>query len=156
MDPLDTWCIYEGGNWLIFNPPPTTSWTLRKLCKVKEKLSTWMTIDHYKINDVYKELMVNHPTVSWCNIVWHRTSLPKATFVYWLAMHNKLKTRDHLKHLGVLDDDSCPFCSDAIETIVHLFYECRYSQLCISNLSSWLGVQIRSLRTNPSNWKVPN
>ena len=130
----------KGGNWLICNPPPTVSWILRKLCKVKEKLGTWMTIDNYKINVVYKKLMGDQTTISWCKVVWHKSFLPKARFVCWLAMLNKPKTRDHFKCIGVLDDDSCPFCCDSIETTMHLFYECRYNQSCITYLSSWPGV----------------
>lgn len=48
----------KGDNWLIFNPPPTATLTLRKLCRVREKLSHWMTVDHCSINACIKSLLV--------------------------------------------------------------------------------------------------
>ena len=146
----------KGGNWLIFKPPPTASWTFRKLCRFREKLINWMNIEAYNIKDVYRDIIGSHPTVNWSKFVWHKTSILKTTFVFWLAMLKKLKTRDHLELIGVLEEDSCPFCCIVVESVAHLFFECRYSRDCITQFSSWLGISIRSLFINPSNCKVPN
>ena len=39
----------KGANWAIFNPPPTTSWALRKLCGIKDKLGRFMSLTTYSI-----------------------------------------------------------------------------------------------------------
>ena len=85
----------KGGRWMIFNPPPTTSWVIRKLCKVKDQMCQWINSDVYNINTVYKELIGFKPRVNQCTLVWHRFLIPKARFIFWLAMLNKLKTKDH-------------------------------------------------------------
>ena len=86
---------------MIFNPPPTASWVILKLCKVKDHMSTWITSATYNINIVYKELIGSSTRVSWSKLVWHRTSLSKARFIFWMAMHDELKTKDHLMRIGM-------------------------------------------------------
>ena len=39
----------KGANWAIFNPPPTASWALRKLCGIKDKLSRFTSLPSYSI-----------------------------------------------------------------------------------------------------------
>ena len=62
MGLLDSWSIYEGGNWLIFNPPPTASWTLREVVQGKGEAQSWINVESYRINVVYKELLETHST----------------------------------------------------------------------------------------------
>lgn len=57
-------------------------------------------------------------------------------------MLNKLKTRDKLKHAGIIDGHSCPFSCNDSESVMHLFGSCHYSQQCFVQLSSWLIVNI--------------
>lgn len=126
MGSMDQWCLYEGWS-LDDNPPPFASWIIWKLCKVTDQLIHWILADKYCINSVYKDLLGSHPQVSWSKIVWHRTSIPKARFVFWLAMLNKLKTKDHLMKMGVTSDACCPLCCVDTDLVVHLFFKCSFS-----------------------------
>ena len=72
-----------------------------------DKIKTWLDTD---------------PMVQWSKLVWNRSSIPKARFVYWMVMLNRLKTRDKLKAIGVIDDDLCPMCGDASESADHIFF----------------------------------
>ncbi|KAL2903477.1 30S ribosomal protein S16 [Bienertia sinuspersici] len=51
----------------------------------------------------------------WCNLVWDRKSMPKHRFISWLAIHDKLYTRDRLRKFHIID----------------------------SNLFTWMGVNFR-------------
>ena len=109
------------------------------------------------ISSVYNSLRVHSPSVKWANLVWHRLSAPKTRFIFWLAMLNKLKTREKLKHAGIIDEDSCPFCCNDSESVMHLFFSCHYSQQCFFQLTSWIGVNIKYdniFSMNPRQWKV--
>ncbi|XP_057543926.1 uncharacterized protein LOC130823325 [Amaranthus tricolor] len=117
----------KGGRWMIFNPPPISSWVNRKLCKVKDHMNTWVNSATYNIKTVYKELIGSSAHVSWSKLVWHRISLPKASFIFWMTMLNKLKIKDHLMRSGVTPDDCCPLCCMACESIAHLFFSCSFS-----------------------------
>ena len=86
----------KGANWLIFNPSPTTIWVLRKICKTRDKLSHWIQQIDYNICDVHKDLSTLNACVPWSKFVWNRFSILNAHFVLWLALLNKLKTKDEL------------------------------------------------------------
>ena len=118
-------------------------------------MSTWVNSATYNINTVYKELIGSSAHVSWSKLVWHRTSLPKARFIFWMAMLNKLKTKDHLMRIDVTPDDCCPLCCTACESIAHFNF--LVAVLVVNALISWLHglVSIASLWSiHPSNWKV--
>ena len=145
----------KGGDWRLFNPPPTASWALRKLCKVKKQLHMFLNKDSYVIKDAYKEFIGTAQSVRWSRMVWLRASIPKHRYIFWLAMLGKLKIRDRLKIMGVLDDKSCPMCHVSKESIEHLFFECKLSSYCLSLLSAWLGIRfcMRKLSTiYPGSW----
>lgn len=78
--------------------------------------------------------------------------------ILWLALLNKLKTKDRLFKMGVTPRDSCSLCSTESETINHLFFVCRFSTKCLEATLAWLGskVQITSLSNLPSKkWRIP-
>ena len=54
--------------------------------------------------------------------------IPKARFVYQMVMLNRLKTRDRLKAISVIDDDLCPMCGEASESADHIFFRCPWSR----------------------------
>ena len=141
---------------MIFKPPPTTSWVIRKLCKLKEQMSQWINSDKYNINIVYKELIRSNPRVNWCKFVRHRSSVPKSRFIFWMAMLNKLKTKDHLMRFGVTPDNCCPICCIDSESSSHLYFSCGFSSRCANLMTSWLGITpITSLQALiPSKWMV--
>ena len=116
-----------------------------------------MNAVQYNISSVYDSLRVHSSFVKWANLVWHRLSAPKTQFIFWLAMLNKLKTQEKLKHAGIIDEDSCHFCCNDSEFVIHLFFSCHYSQQCFVQLTSWLGVNIKCgniFSMNPRQWKV--
>ncbi|XP_074298010.1 uncharacterized protein LOC141628809 [Silene latifolia] len=71
-------------------------------------------------------------------------ALPKISFIGWLVMQGRLLTRDRLKRMRIVMDDSCVLCASAPETHAHLFFACEYSKRCLQILSSRLGCHIPS------------
>ncbi|MFS7931421.1 putative reverse transcriptase zinc-binding domain-containing protein [Helianthus anomalus] len=54
---------------------------------------------------------------------------------------DRLPTAAALSRRGiVLEDQSCPFCSDYIETVEHVFTACRFASILWQNISSWCKV----------------
>lgn len=131
----------KGGDWRVFNPPPTASWMLRKLCKVKEQMQEWTFNNTYSIQNVYDKHMEAHNKVRWDTMVWHRYSIPRSRFIFWLAPLNKLKTRDRLLQIGVSTDPMCPICGSEPESHAHLFFMCTFSNHMAS--------------LHPRRWKLP-
>lgn len=72
----------KGGNWRLLNPPPTASWVLKKLCKIKEQLAPYVYGNSYSINSVYKDTIGSSATVHWCRVIWFRATVPKHRFIF--------------------------------------------------------------------------
>lgn len=114
----------KGGQWELYNAPITTSWVIKKLCKVKENLRDQMNIPSYSTK-----------------LVWNRATTPKSRFVVWLSCHDRLKTKQQLMNIGVTDNDECSICGSQPKTVDHPFFKCEFSIRCVEGLKSQLGVK---------------
>ena len=52
-------------------------------------------------------------------------------------MHRRIVTNDFLLKIGKKETDSCSFCADSTETLMHLFWDCRSTQTFWNNVSQW-------------------
>ncbi|CAI8604644.1 unnamed protein product [Vicia faba] len=77
----------------------------------------------------------------WAETVWARSNIPKHSFMYWMAIQDRLKTRSMLKKMGILDTEDCLLCGMHEENIRHLFFDCVYSRKCLEQVKNWLGWQ---------------
>ncbi|XP_057526337.1 uncharacterized protein LOC130805572 [Amaranthus tricolor] len=127
----------KGGNWILFNPSITSSWVVKKLCKVKDKLLRWMNTPTYSITKVYNDLRGGGSRVGWNHFVRNRLTTPRSRFINWLAFNNRLKTKLRLKIAGVVGSDTCPICELESETVNHLFFQCPFIQKCVAKLKEW-------------------
>ena len=73
--------------------------------------------------------------------MWNRSSIPKARFILWLAMNERLKSRDKLAALGLIPTDTCPLCGLTSESHSHLFFACNYSSQCLRDILTWVGIK---------------
>ncbi|KAL2243629.1 UNVERIFIED_CONTAM: hypothetical protein Sindi_0480900 [Sesamum indicum] len=72
------------------------------------------------------------PKVDWYSLLSGSLKIPRHLFILWLAILGKLATTDKpwLVHLG-----PCILCNDgATETHDHLFFQCRFSRRCITEI----------------------
>lgn len=65
------------------------------------------------------------PKLPWTALIWFRWSIPKHSFINWLAYMDRLRTEGTSKYNLQLDT-SCEFCGLA-ESSDHLFFACPYS-----------------------------
>lgn len=92
-----------------------------------------------RMGNVRRELM----------LLWKNFAPPKAQFLGWLAVLERVKTADLLFSLGVLPDFNdclCKFCGEAPESVNHLFLHCEvvWEVWCIA--LRWWGIK----------WVVPS
>ncbi|XP_056688690.1 uncharacterized protein [Spinacia oleracea] len=59
----------------------------------------------------------------------------------WLALLDRLKTKDRLFKLNIGTDDLCPVCGSCTETSAHLFFNYTFSVACRQQVRTWLGFQ---------------
>ena len=87
---------------------PSNSWSWRKLMKlrsfaqefieIKDGKERWkLTGEKYRAAEVWSVIRPKKSKVSWHKLVWSTFNIPKHAFITWLAILNKLPTKDRLK-----------------------------------------------------------
>lgn len=57
-----------------------------------------------------------------------------------LIAHGRLYTKDRLANWGMIEDQTCPLCNAAPETISHLFFQCSTSAAIWNKILRWQGI----------------
>ena len=72
----------------------------------------------------------NCPTSMPCYLLlsWPCFVLPKHAVIAWMAILNRLPTKDRLRTWGFDIAGDCPLCKQEQETRNHLFFECSFSK----------------------------
>ena len=60
-------------------------------------------------------------------------------------LHRKIATNDFLYKIGIKQTDSCSFCEEQKETLVHLFWTCRYTQNFWKSMFEWMSQNFKDL-----------
>ncbi|KAM6592906.1 hypothetical protein CsatA_000609 [Cannabis sativa] len=107
------------------------------LIETDSLLSSFCTF-RYIVAAGYKALHDQPVRVHWDKIVWNRFNIPKHSFIAWLVMLGKLKTKERLMRFRVIEEDLCLLCKDSSETIEHMFYSCTFSTNCLFKIKEWL------------------
>ncbi|KAL9298694.1 putative reverse transcriptase zinc-binding domain-containing protein [Arabidopsis thaliana] len=77
--------------------------------------------------DTWYEIRESSPTCEWFKGVWFQNSTPKHSFMFWLAIRNRLATGDRLLKWNGDAYGGCVLCQTEVETRDHLFFSCSYS-----------------------------
>ena len=61
--------------------------------------------------------------------IWHGLVPPKAELLLWFVIKRRLNTKDRLRSFNLLrlEDCRCVLCSDAEESLSHLFFTCPFA-----------------------------
>ncbi|XP_059636522.1 uncharacterized protein LOC132278689 [Cornus florida] len=81
------------------------------------------------LKQAYNALLPPAPLSICTNIIWFSKHIPRHAFVTWLALHNRLYTKDRFftGHSSDGDSNLCILCRSEDETHEHLFFKCSYS-----------------------------
>lgn len=129
----------KDSDWWSYHPSNAASWCWKEFCKIKDMMRAgysgrkWTADQNkgYSPASGYKWLRGAMVDVWWSRWVWCRGSIPKHSFMSWLAIQDRLKTRDRLSRFGIGKETSCVLCLTKEESCEHLFFECEYSQICL-------------------------
>lgn len=140
----------KDSNWENYTAPAHASWSWKYVCQAKNMMNEknnggqWLMNGQFSIKQHYQILLSGSRPVNWARYVWNRYSIPKHRLIMWLAIQNRLKTRQRLKMMNVCEDHQCLLCQQQQETVTHLLFECKFNELCISQVLQWLGVTWRT------------
>lgn len=81
---------------------------------------------------MYKNLLRNQGRHILFKHIWRSSSRLRHKIFSWLNAHDRVNIRNMLMRRGMqLDDRFCPICNQqAEETLLHLFWDCTYAQMC--------------------------
>ncbi|XP_057251794.1 uncharacterized protein LOC125498534 [Beta vulgaris subsp. vulgaris] len=133
-------------NWASYVAPSHASWAWKYVCQAKNLMNEktngvqWLINGQFSIKQYYQLPMRGNRQAVWARYVWNRYTLPKHRLIMWLAIQDRLKTRQRLKLMNVCVDDQCVLCQQHTKTMKHLLFECKFSELCLSEVLQWLGI----------------
>ncbi|KAL9668147.1 hypothetical protein QQ045_002522 [Rhodiola kirilowii] len=142
----------KGKHWWEDEVKANSSWVLKRLMQCKEigqrcvsitnNTATWRgSKEGFGVRDTYNTLSDLRETVEWHKLVWNAFNAPRDSFNAWLAIQNKLLTRDRLSQWGVPSSKSCALCDTEDESRDHLFFECRVTQEVWNKVMHFLQIE---------------
>nr|GEZ38744.1 RNA-directed DNA polymerase, eukaryota, reverse transcriptase zinc-binding domain protein [Tanacetum cinerariifolium] len=81
----------------------------------------------FSTNIVWKDVRGDSGKVSWFNLVWHPNSIPKHTFILWLAAKEKLNTQNIMEKWYPNKTFRCSLCKKVPDSHEHLFFKCEFA-----------------------------
>lgn len=88
------------------------------------------------IKKVYISLRGCHQKVPWRRFICKASGAPKWIFILYLAILNRLYTRDRHKKWKLIDHNSCSLCETEDESSERLFLQVPISGYCLEQASS--------------------
>lgn len=137
--------------------PKQAVWLIQKIFtmrKFQHLFPDWKAFIHqnsFSIKKAYYVLRGNHAKVPWKSIICDNISPPKATFIAWIALWGKLRTKDLIRSWEVTTDMTCVLCSEQDETLEHLFFACKFSKQIWQEVLHWLNMH-SSVTTWTKEW----
>lgn len=94
----------------------------------------------YSIASCYDLLRRRKPKVAWGSLIWNSSIMPRHSFIWWLSIHGKLKTRVFLVRRGLQIQENCSFCNCTKESVSHLFFSCPFSKQIWGSMLQKMGI----------------
>jgi hypothetical protein len=92
----------------------------------------------FSVKGCYYALNFGGVTCSGNSEIWNSWAPKNCKVFAWLALHNRLSTRDRLTRRGIIDDATCPFGCQTEEILTHLLFQCPHTS------SMWRNFQIQN------------
>lgn len=80
--------------------------------------------DVFCMKKAYALLRPNISKVPWCDLIVQNLVTPRAKIILWLALRDRLATRERLQVYCEDLELNCVFCTQDIENQEHLFFNC--------------------------------
>ncbi|XP_010666427.1 uncharacterized protein LOC104883582 [Beta vulgaris subsp. vulgaris] len=107
----------------------------------------------YTVKQGYNWLRGDQDTVRWKHWVWNPINIPKHSFIAWLAMLGRLRTREKLQQAGICQDASCLLCQQGQDSCAHLFFQCHFSQEVCKGIMNWLHLRMSAQESIYHHWR---
>ncbi|KAL4385159.1 hypothetical protein GQ457_15G001640 [Hibiscus cannabinus] len=129
MCPFEHLEIVLGSSFFQLRETTTSSWLWRKLLRLRSvDLGLDLLCPTISIIDIWDAIRFRKERVLWHKLIWHAFHIPKHSIVVWMAILNRLPTRDRLSSFGMQVEIGCVLCGRKQETRDHIFFDCVFSR----------------------------
>ena len=89
----------------------------------------WNATKHglYESASTWNAIREKNHKVPWHHLIWSTPHIPRHSFILWLAIRERLNTKDRLLSWGMAIDPTCVLCGGTLESIDHLFFQCPFT-----------------------------
>ena len=97
----------------------------------------------FSVKEVWEGIRPRDVEVSWYNVVWFPSCIPRHAFHMWLVAKRRLKTQDRLRpwDLNVhTKNANCPLCDVQPDSHEHLFFECVFARQVWDSMKGLAGL----------------
>ncbi|CAN1336996.1 hypothetical protein LINPERPRIM_LOCUS37405, partial [Linum perenne] len=104
--------IKDGNNWNC-RGRPYHSWLWRKILKTRRFAAAFLSTDSdgdiiwngklmlkFSVSKVWDTLRAREDNVNWSDLIWKTPCIPKHCLISWLAVKNRLITKEMMSHWG--------------------------------------------------------
>lgn len=113
--------------------------------------AVWVTnsgnITNFATKWVWKDMCGGGNKVFWKDVVWFSHSIPRHSFVLWMAVQGRLMTQDRIAAWKPNDDMKCVLCKLNQDSHQHLFFQCSYTN------NIWAEMQMTIDKKFSYNWQ---
>ncbi|XP_074364603.1 uncharacterized protein LOC141705609 [Apium graveolens] len=99
-------------------------------------LSKTRKIRNFSVSQVWNDLRLSRDKVLWWSLIWFPKSIPKHSFMLWLAIRKRLLTQDRLQSWQIQNRAVCSFCERMPDSVDHLFFECVFCKIILEDFQS--------------------
>ncbi|XP_039026534.1 uncharacterized protein LOC120160184 [Hibiscus syriacus] len=136
----DFWTFAAGSN---------VSWSFCRILKLRSIAFPIVSAAHQPIKKVWDKIRIKRMKVCWHKLIWYPLHIPKHSLISWMALLNRLPTRDRLQKLGLCSDSTCVNCCQDQESRDHLFSHCPFA------IGLWKAVlQLNDMTITPLTWET--
>ncbi|XP_019258261.1 PREDICTED: uncharacterized protein LOC109236524 [Nicotiana attenuata] len=124
--------------------PQQACWMVRKVIESYSIIEEMQFSQDWKksmIKQIYLHLLGDYSRMEWKALVFQNAARPKAQFIMWLLIQDRLMTCDRLINWKINVEPECVMCKQENETRDHLFWQCPYATQVWNKMCRWLGKQ---------------
>lgn len=154
MGQMDAHVLSENVNILNSLCKPSWLWMMKGILQQVNLISAiqhiWNAMlqsNHFQMKSIYRGLLEDNIRVHWRFLLKQNSTRPRACVTLWFLCKRKLATKERLRCFGIIQGSCCSLCSEAEETVDHLFFDWRVTKDIRKAVLLWL-----ELDHNPSKW----
>ncbi|XP_038996812.1 uncharacterized protein LOC120121549 [Hibiscus syriacus] len=116
--------ILKEKNFWHIEGSPNFSWSFNRILKLWPEALLVITNRTLTIKHIWMEIRMNGDKVKWQSLIWYPYHILKLSIITWMAILDRLPTRDRLLRIGITTLGDCVLCNEMMENMSHLFFEC--------------------------------